>query len=149
MDIHPIRPIRTDVDHKAALREIEALWGAPEGSAEADRLDVLATLVDVYENERWPVADSDPIDILHYLIDEQGRTQAELGDAIGSRSRASEILARKRALTIEMIDKISKAWRIPRGLLVAPYALKRAATPKKRAAKRLVPRRRRVGKRAA
>jgi len=118
-----IRPIRTDADHEEAIREIERLWNAAKGSREADIVDVLATLVEVYEKARWPIEESDPVDILKYAIDEMGHTQAELAHIVGSRSRASEILARKRALTIEMIDKISNAWGISRGLLAVPYAL--------------------------
>jgi len=125
-----IRPIRTDEDHRAALAEIENYWGAPEGSEEGDKLDVLLALVDVYETKRWPIeidADFDPIDVLHYAIDEFGHTQAELAELLGSRSRASEVLARRRALTVEMIHKIGEAWKIPADLLVRPYKIERAA----------------------
>ena len=125
-----IRPIRTNADHEAALREIERLWGAPEGSPEGDKLDVLATLVDVYEGEQWPVDASDPVDLLHYLIEDAGDTQQELAEIIGSKWRASEILGRRRALTIEMIDRISNAWNVPRGLLAMPYDI---VTPPKAA----------------
>jgi HTH-type transcriptional regulator / antitoxin HigA len=125
-----IRPIRTDEDHRAALAEIEACWGAPEGSEEGDRLEVLVALVERYEAKRWPVETDesfDPIDVLRYAIEELGHTQAELAELLGSRSRASEILSRRRGLTVEMICKISEAWKIPAGLLVRPYKLERAA----------------------
>lgn len=125
-----IRPIRTDEDHRAALAEIEACWGAPEGSEAGDRLDVLVTLVESYEARRWPMDKHerfDPIDALQYAIDEFGHTQAELAELLGSRPRASEILARRRALTVEMIQKISEAWKIPADLLVRPYRIERAA----------------------
>jgi HTH-type transcriptional regulator/antitoxin HigA len=125
-----IRPIRTDEDHRAALAEIEACWGAPEGSEEGDRLEVLVALVELYEAKRWPVETDeifDPIDVLHYAVEELGHTQAELAELLGSRSRASEILARRRALTVEMIHKISEAWKIPADLLVRPYKIERAA----------------------
>jgi HTH-type transcriptional regulator/antitoxin HigA len=125
-----IRPIRTDEDHRAALAEIDACWGASEGSEEGDRLEVLVALVELYEAKRWPVeADEifDPIDVLHYAVEELGHTQAELAELLGSRSRASEILARRRALTVEMIHKISEAWKIPADLLVRPYKIERAA----------------------
>lgn len=121
-----IRPVRTDEDHRAALAEIEACWGAPEGSEAADKLDVLVALVESYEERRWPIEASarfDPVDVLHYAIDELGHTQTELAELLGSRSRASEILARRRALTVEMIHKISEAWKIPADLLVRPYAI--------------------------
>jgi HTH-type transcriptional regulator/antitoxin HigA len=125
-----IRPIRTDKDHRAALAEIDACWGAPEGTEEGDKLDVLLALVDAYEEKRWPInidENFDPIDVLNHAIEELGHTQAELAELLGSRSRASEILSRRRALTVEMIHKIGKAWKIPADLLVRPYKIERAA----------------------
>src|SRR5580704_15747763 len=104
-----IRPIRTDEDHRAALVAIEACWGAPEGTEEGDKLDVLVALVDIYESRRWPIEIDetfDPVDVLRYAIDELGHTQAELVELVGSRSGASEILSRRRALTVEMIHQI-------------------------------------------
>jgi HTH-type transcriptional regulator / antitoxin HigA len=125
-----IRPIRTDEDHRAALAEIDTCWGAPEGTEEGDRLDVLLALVEIYEAKRWPIdidRSFDPIDVLNYAIEELGHTQAELAELLDSRSRASEILSRRRALTVDMIHKISEAWKIPAGLLVRPYKIERAA----------------------
>jgi antitoxin component HigA of HigAB toxin-antitoxin module len=125
-----IQPIRTDEDHRAALAEIEASWGAPEGTQEGDRLQILVALVELYEAKRWPIQTDqnfDPIDVLHYAIEELGHSQSELGKLLGSRSRASEILSRRRALTVEMIHKVSEAWKIPADLLVRPYKLERAA----------------------
>jgi HTH-type transcriptional regulator/antitoxin HigA len=125
-----IRPIRTDKDHRAALAEINACWGAREGTKQGDRLDVLLALVEIYEAKRWPIAIDegfDPIDVLTYAIEELGHTQAELGELLGSRSRASEILSRRRALTVDMIHKISEAWKIPADLLVRPYKIEHAA----------------------
>ena len=118
MEIHPIR---NDDDHAAAIREIEKLWGAAAGTEEGDKLDILSTLVEKYEDNRWPSIDiSDPIDLLNYAIEELGHSQAELADLLGSRSRASELLNRRRPLTVEMIHKISEAWKIPADLLVKP-----------------------------
>ena len=125
-----IRPIRTDEDHRAALAEIEACWGAAEEIEEGEKLEVLVALVELYEAKRWPIDTGesfDPVDMLRYAIDELGHTQAELGELLGSRSRVSEILSRRRPLTVEMIHKISEAWRIPADLLVRPYKLDRAA----------------------
>jgi HTH-type transcriptional regulator/antitoxin HigA len=125
-----IRPIRTEQDHLAALAEIEACWGAPEGTEEGDRLDVLVALVESYEARRWPIDGDDafdPVDVLQYAIEELGHTQTELADLLGSRSRASEILSRRRALTVDMIHKISEAWKIPADLLVRPYKTEKAA----------------------
>jgi antitoxin component HigA of HigAB toxin-antitoxin module len=125
-----IRPIRNDEDHRAALAAIEAYWGAPEGTEDGDKLDVLLALVEIYEAKRWPIEVSerfDPVDVLHYAITELGHTQTELAELLGSRSRASEILARRRTLTVDMIHKISEAWKIPADLLVRPYRIERAA----------------------
>ena len=92
-----IFPIRNDEDHAAALREIEKLWGASAGTEDGDKLDILATLVERYEEGRWPNVDvSDPIDLLNYAIEELGHSQAELAELLGSRSRASELLNRRR-----------------------------------------------------
>lgn len=116
-----INPIRNDEDHVAALREIERLWGAAPDTENGDKLDILVTLVERYEDRRWPNADdSDPIDLLHYAIEELGHSQAELAELLGSRSRASEVLNRRRPLTVEMIYRISEAWKIPADLLVRP-----------------------------
>ena len=125
-----IRPIRNDRDHKAALAEIDASWGAAEGTEKADKLDVLLALVEIYEAKRWPIKTDesfDPIDVLNYAIEELGHSQAELAELFGSRSRASEILSRRRALTVDMIHKVSEAWKIPADLLVRPYRIERAA----------------------
>jgi HTH-type transcriptional regulator / antitoxin HigA len=116
-----IRPIRTDKDHRAALAEIEKLWGASSGTPEGDKLDILVTLVETYEERRWPPRSRrrfDPVDVLRYAIEELGHSQAELADILGSRSRASEVLARRRPLTLEMIQKINASWKIPADLLV-------------------------------
>lgn len=125
MEIHPIR---TEADYDAAVAEIERLWGAEPGTDDGDKLDILATLVEKYENEHWPIDTGrvDPIDMLNYLIGESGHTQAELAELLGSRSRASEILNRRRALTVEMIFRISEAWKVPAELLIRPYRLKAA-----------------------
>jgi antitoxin component HigA of HigAB toxin-antitoxin module len=119
-----IRPIRSDEDHRAALAEIEKLWGAPDGTPEGDILDILVTLVETYEKRRWPLKSRrrfDPVDVLRYAIDELGHTQTELAEILGSRSRASEVLARRRPLTLEMIQKITAGWKIPADLLVQRY----------------------------
>jgi HTH-type transcriptional regulator / antitoxin HigA len=125
-----IRPIRTDADHRRALAKIERLWGAADGTPEGDKLDVLVTLVEAYEERRWPLKSRrrcDPVDVLHYAIDELGHTEAELARILGSRSRASEILARRRPLTLEMIQKITARWKIPADLLVQPYRVSATA----------------------
>jgi len=125
MEIHPIR---TEADYDSAVAEIDRLWGAEPGTDDGDKLDILATLVEKYETSHWPIDVSrlDPIDMLNYLIDEGGHTQAELAELLGSRSRASSVQNLGRALTVEMIFRISEAWKVPAELLVKPYRLKAA-----------------------
>ena len=120
MDIHPIV---TDADHEAALRQIDELWGAEPGTAGAAALDALATLVQAYEEKRWPRQTLDPIETLIASMQWNDRTQADLAQLLGSRSRASEILNRKRALTVDMIHKLQSEWGIPAELLIRPYKL--------------------------
>ena len=115
-----IRPIKTDDDHRAALREIEALWGAGEGTSDGDRLDVLATLVEAYEDRRWPVDELDPVEAIEAAMAHEGRTRRDLAGLIGE-SRATEVLKRHRPLTLNMIRKISTAWQVPAHLLVKDY----------------------------
>jgi len=119
MNIHPIR---TDAEHRAALVEIEALWGAAEGTDDGDRLDVLVTLVEAYEDKRWPVDTLDPVEAIEAAMAHDGHDRAELAALIGQ-SRATEVLQRKRALTLPMIRKIAAAWHVPERVLVKEYAL--------------------------
>jgi HTH-type transcriptional regulator/antitoxin HigA len=125
-----IRPIRNDEDHRAALATIDRLWGAKVGSPDGDALDVLATLVDAYENTRWPIEAVDPVDTIKAHMEATGRNQADLAEVIGSRSRASEIIARKRPLTINMVRNIASEWHLPAGVLIAPYELKTPSAKK-------------------
>src|SRR6185437_2552726 len=116
-----IRPIHTPADHDAALAEIERLWSAQPGTPDHDRLEVLGTLVSTYEEREFPVEAPDPVEALKVDIEQQGRTQADLAALLGSRSRASEVLNRKRCLTIEMAWKLHKEWGIPAEILIRPY----------------------------
>lgn len=127
-----LRPIKTEWDHRAALAEIEWLWQAEPGTAEHDRLEVLGVLVNAYEESRWPVAAGDAVDAIRFRMEQAGYTQADLAALLGSRSRASEILQRRRALTMGMAAKLSREWRIPAELLIAP--MKRAAAARARPA---------------
>ena len=123
-----IRPIRTDADHTRALHEIEALWDAPEGSPEADRLEVLAILVEDYENRNFAIdSDLSPVDVLRLAMTEMGHTQAELSEILGSRSRTSEVLSGKRGLTTDGVYRIHKAWGIPAEMLIGPRSTRSVA----------------------
>lgn len=130
MDIHPIR---NDEDHSAALALIERYWDAPDGSEEADALDVLAVLVDDYENTRWPIEAMDPIETIKAHMTATGRSQADLAELVGSRSRASEVIGRKRALTLGMIRNLESEWNVPATLLIASYNLRK--TPRQKEGK--------------
>lgn len=125
MNIHPIRNIE---DHARALQQIEALWDAPEGTPEADKLEVLAILVEDYESRNFTVDDDlSPIEVIRLAMTEMGHSQAELSTILGSRSRTSEILSGKRGLNTDAIYRISKAWRIPAEMLIAPRSSRSAA----------------------
>ena len=118
-----INPIKSDDDHREALKEIDRLWNAIEGTPEADRLDILVTLVVAYEEKHWPVEPLDPVETIIGHMDLTGRSQADLAKLFGSRSRASEVLHRKRPLTLEMIHKLHNEWKIPAEFLIRPYKL--------------------------
>lgn len=117
-----IRPIRTDDDHRAVLREIERLWGAADGTPDGDRLDILVTLVEAYEERRWPIEELDPVEAIEAAMAHDGHSRADLAALIG-KSRASEILNRKRTLTLPMIRTIARHWHVPERLLVKEYAV--------------------------
>ncbi|HEV7255976.1 MAG TPA: helix-turn-helix domain-containing protein [Mesorhizobium sp.] len=121
-----IRPIVTPEDHRRALTLIEKLWGADAHSRDGRVLDILATLVDAYEREHLPLDAADPVDILKTHMEMTGRNQKDLAALLGSPSRASEILNRRRALTIEMAYKLHRDWGIPAEALITPYELTRA-----------------------
>src|SRR5260221_1562494 len=94
-----IRPIRTDQDYQAALRRVESLWDCKAGSAECDELDVLATLVDAYEREHYPVDLRDPIEAIKFRLEQQGKDTRALIGLIGQRTRVYEVLRKRRALS--------------------------------------------------
>ena len=119
----PIHPIRTPDDHNAALAGIEALWGADPGTPEGDELDVLIDLVEHYEEHHFPIREVEPVDLLRAHMEAANRTQADLARLFGSAPRASEILNRRRALTVEMIHRLNKEWGLPAEPLVQPYHL--------------------------
>lgn len=122
-----LRPIRTEEDHAEALREVERLWGSPLGTLEGDRLDVLATLIDVYEAKAHPLDPPDPVDAILFRMESQGLTRKDLEPLIGSRARVAEVLNRKRGLSIEMIRRLHEGLGIPAEVLIRPTARNEAA----------------------
>jgi len=122
-----LRPIRTKRDHQAALKEIEALWNAPSGSPEADRLEVLTLLVEAYERERHPIEAPNPIDFLQHVMEARGMTRKDLEPYIGSRARVAEVLNRICPLTLEMIRGLASGLNLPADVLIRGYELKRPA----------------------
>jgi HTH-type transcriptional regulator/antitoxin HigA len=122
-----IKPITTDAEHAEALAEIDRLLdrNPAAGTAPADRLGVLATLVEAYEERRWPIEAPDPVEAILFAMEQRGYTRKDLESALGSRQRVSEILNRKRRLTMEMVWKLHDQLRIPAGSLVKPYDLSR------------------------
>jgi HTH-type transcriptional regulator / antitoxin HigA len=118
-----VTPIRDEADHQVALAEIERLWGAAEGTAEGDRLSILITLADAYEREQWPDEELDPVDAIKSRMENSGRTRKDFEAIAGSSGRASEILNRKRSLTLSMIWRLVSDWKMPADALVRPYAL--------------------------
>lgn len=120
-----IRPIKTDADYEWALAEVTRYFEQqPEpGSTEGDRFDVLSDLIAAYEERHFPLPDADPVEALRAFLEATGRTQQDLAVLLGSAPRASEVLRRKRALTVDMIGKLSKEWGMPADVLVRPYRL--------------------------
>jgi HTH-type transcriptional regulator / antitoxin HigA len=119
-DLQPIRDRKT---HRSALAEIERLFDAPTGTPEFDRLEILVMLVEAYERKHEPILPPEPIEAILYYMESRGLTRQELEPAIGSRARVSEILNRKRPLTLEMIRRLHKQLGIPAQTLIQPYLL--------------------------
>ena len=122
-----VRPIRTEQDYEAALDEVGRLMNARAGTAQGDELEVLSTLVEAYEAEHYPIEAPDPIALLEFAMEQRGADRRDLEPLIGSRGRVSEILARKRPLTIAMIRKLTEEWGLPADVLVQPYRIARPA----------------------
>ena len=115
--MEPIKPIKNDTDHREALAAMEELWNARRGTPEHDWLEVLATLVDDWDATQTPFAPADPVETIRFWMDQNGYTRGDLADVFGSAPRASEILNRRRALTLDMIRKLNAVWGVPVELL--------------------------------
>lgn len=117
-----IRPIHTEADYEEALKKIDALFDAEPGTAAGDHLDVLTTLVEAYEREHYPIPAPDPVEAILYFMESRGLSRRDLEPYIGSRARVSEIINRRRPLSLEMIQKLHTNLGISAEALVQPYA---------------------------
>lgn len=123
-----IRPIRSESDYRAALEEIEHLFDAPPDTPEADKLEVLTTLVEAYEDKHHTIPLPDPVEAILYHMESRGLSRRDLEGYIGSRARVSEVLNRKRPLSMEMIRNLNRGLGIPAEVLIQPYALSSKGT---------------------
>lgn len=119
-----LKPIRTEAEHREALADIERLWDAPESGPEADRLEVLALLVEAYEKAHYPIEAPDPVAFLEYVMDSRGLTRKDLEPYIGPRGRVADIMNRTRPLTMSMIRRLAAGLGLPADVLIQPYALR-------------------------
>jgi HTH-type transcriptional regulator/antitoxin HigA len=118
-----IKPIKTEADHRAALARIDELWEAEPNSPEGDELEVLVTLVDAYEEAHFPIDVPDPIEAIRFRMEQQGLEDKDLVAFLGQRSRVTEVMNRKRGLSITMIRKLHEGLKIPLECLVKEYQL--------------------------
>lgn len=114
-----IKPVKTKKDHEAALKAIEQLWDSPPKSKEADMLEVLAILVDEYENKHFPIVAPDPIEAIKYRMEQLNLTQKDVSMYFGGENRVSEVLNRKRPLTLKMIKALYQHLHIPAEALLS------------------------------
>jgi HTH-type transcriptional regulator/antitoxin HigA len=129
-----IRPIKSEADYQAALSEIGTLFDAEPNTPSGDRLEVLTTLVEAYEEQHFSIPAPDPVEAVNYFMESRGLTRKDLEPYIGSRARVSEILGRKRPLTLRMIQRLHHELGIPAEVLLTPYS-----AHKRQARKRLPP----------
>src|SRR5713101_8198641 len=122
-----LKPIRTEAVYRKGLAEIERLWGAKSGTQEGDRLDILATLIDAYEAEHYPIDPPDPIEAIKFRMEQQGLSRKDLEPLIGTRTRVAEVLNRKRNLSIGMIRRLHDALGISAEVLIRPSRGEEAA----------------------
>lgn len=139
-----IRPIHDERDYEAALRALETLFDAQPGTPEGDKLEVLSVLIEAYESERHPIPPADPIETIAFYMEQNGLTVSDLGRLFGSKPHASEVLNRRRKLSLEMIRRLASEWKLPTDVLIRDTAV---VTKTKRAARAVL--KGRQGKRRA
>ena len=129
-----IRPIKTDADYREALRDIETLMTAEPESEAGDRLDVLVTLVEAYEHKHFPLDLPDAVEAIRFRMEQQGLTVDDLVPAIGRKNRVYEVLARKRPLTLRMVQALSRQFHIPAESLINQRSEGKPRHPSRRTA---------------
>ena len=118
-----IRPIKNEADYDSALAVIDNLMGAAPNTPESDELEILVTLVEAYEAKHWRIDAPDPIAAIQHVMEARGLRQKDFAELIGSQPRASEVLNRRRPLTLAMIRELSAKWNLPADVLVREYDL--------------------------
>jgi HTH-type transcriptional regulator/antitoxin HigA len=116
-----LKPIKTKKDYQVALERLETIFDARRGTAEGDELEVLGILIEQYENEHFPIDLPDPIEAIKFRMEQLGYTQSDLARVVGLKSRASEILNKKRKLSLEMIRQLHEKLKIPTDVLIQAY----------------------------
>jgi HTH-type transcriptional regulator/antitoxin HigA len=116
-----LRPIKTRKDYQNALLRLEKIFDAKQGSSEGDELEVLGILIDTYEKNHFPIDFPDPIEAIKFRMEQMGYNQTDLASVVGLKSRASEILSKKRKLTLEMIRNLHDTFNIPTNVLIQSY----------------------------
>ncbi|MFY7732354.1 MAG: helix-turn-helix domain-containing protein [Bacteroidia bacterium] len=116
-----IKPIKTQQDYEDAMTRLETLFEAKKGTMQGDELEILTILIDKYEQENFPIELPDPVEAIKFRMEQLGLTQSDLAQVVGQKSRASEILNRKRKLSLDMIRQLHNNWHIPTEVLVQAY----------------------------
>ncbi len=116
-----IKPIKTEMDYRDALSRLEVIFDAKKGSAEGDELEILGILIEKFEDEHFPIGFPDPIEAIRFRMDQMGYNQTDLAKVVGLKSRASEIMNKKRKLTLEMIRLLHDHMKIPTEVLIQAY----------------------------
>jgi HTH-type transcriptional regulator/antitoxin HigA len=116
-----IKPIKTEKDYQESLERLDIIFDAKKGTSEGDELEILSILIDKYENEKFPIGFPDPIEAIKFRMEQMGYNQNDLAKVVGLKSRASEILNKKRKLTLEMIRQLHDNFKIPTEVLIQAY----------------------------
>jgi len=115
------KPVKTKKDYKQAMLQLENIFDAKKGTPEGDELEILSLLIEKYEDENFPIGFPDPVEAIKFRMEQMGKTQTDLAQIVGQKSRASEILNRKRKLSLDMIRQLHQQWNIPTDVLVQAY----------------------------